>query len=195
MAVTPITAPYRVAIFYRTPTLYHKLELFCDGGLNSGTGTYEVKDKPTGSFISTASAVAAFVALLKVTYKSTATFDSWTLFENSGGAMIPRNQGSLGVNGLSSAAESPWGQYTLFFRDSSYKPLKVVLLGSADVSVNRFAYSVLGTSLKDIVDDLLNLTTGHAGNWVTSRGFNSPASFLAITGTANRKSRRRLNIE
>jgi hypothetical protein len=195
MTVTPISAPCTLEIAYKAGGLSHTLQMFCDGAYNSGTSTWQIKAKQTGTWLAPVNKVADVVDLLKVLFKTTASFDTWTLYENSAGVKIPRAQGSIGVYGTSTAAEAAYIQYTHYFRDTSYKPMKFILLGLTSVSIGRWAYSAMSGGEKALVDDILNTASGHVGEWITSRGFNSPASFLAVTSTANRMSRRRLSIE
>jgi hypothetical protein len=195
MAVTPITAPFVLQISYKSLVLTHKVNLFCDGGLNGGTGNYEVKGKQTANWITPGTAAAAFVLLAKPLLKTTGSFTTWTLFENSDGMRIPRNSGSLGTAGTSAGSEAEWSQSTFYFRDTEYKPVKLVLMGLAGGGIYRSFYSALPASFQALIADMYDTTAGHLGEWVTSRGFSSLSSFLALTYSANRKSRRRLGTE
>lgn len=189
---TPIAATHQLDIHYSVPSLDHVMQLRCDAV--SGVGGYAL-NQWLGSPIAVQDAVDNLVLLLKVMWKATAAFDTWTLQEYDSGVYLPVAQGSIGVAGTSSGADAPAAQTTLIFRAASFGFMRVILLEAADTGIlSHGGYGQLSGAFADLVDDLLDKTDGHAGAWLRSRGESPTNTFVSFTTAPNKKLRRKRGL-
>ena len=135
--------------------------------------------------------ITAFATLLAALYDGTGQIDTATLEEYVGGSYIPRRTLSLGVAGTSVTGNVAASQATVTFRDFAYIPDRMVFLEGAFGIPYHQGYVGLATQFKNLVDDVLNHSGTHVGNWYKSKSNNYIQGFQFWTDTHNKRLRRK----
>lgn len=135
-------------------------------------------------------AVDMFVLLAKALMGTDATFQTAYTYHVSGGAFIQDDIYSVGVVGTAAGLSTAAGEYTLVFRDSDHNLDKIVLLETHFSGVDRNAFGGMSVAEQALVTDVLDVTTGHIGNWYQSKEAHIIWTFIARTKSYNKKLRR-----
>lgn len=138
--------------------------------------------------------LANYTAVLRPLYNASTSITQAILLEYSGGAYIPRKTQSLGLAGTASGANVPACQATVTFRDTAYIPDRFVLLEGALSIPFHQGYAGLPGQLKAFVDEVLDDSTDHTGNWYKSKSNNFIASFQFWTDAFNKHLRRKRGL-
>lgn len=185
---TPITAPHQLDIEYTVDGKTHLCQLRCSAVLVSGS--YELEDYGGGT-TPVAGFVASFVALAAPLFKTTSTFDIWTLQQYNTGAYIPIATGSIGSAGSGTGANSLTSQMTFTYKDGLYNDVKIVLLEGAGITVPyKAAQTALGGAFATFANAFMDLSAGAMGSIVRSRANSIITAQRFLTTSLNRTLRR-----
>lgn len=193
MTPTPISASHQIDFHYKTNGLAHVLQLRCHA--TPSGGSYDLASY-TGTNLPWTVNVDNFVTVLKPLFKASQdNIEKAVLQEYDGGTYNPLEEYSIGVDGTGTSGRVVAGQFTLMYRDAAFKRLKIVLMEPAlgDVPIHQ-GYGGIGGALLAFVDDTKNVSSGHAGAWIRSRIDSHINQFIDITGSLNKKTRRRRGL-
>jgi hypothetical protein len=193
MSVTPIVATHRVSFKYRTDGLVHVIQAYCDA-LPLGVGAGHTLVTRTLTSILAATAFSNFATQLAATLLTTDTVDDWTLEQYSGGSYIPVETGALGLAGSQVAAGTPFSRITGFYRTTTFKPVKAIVICGTYFTPLHENPTALPNPFKAWWISWYGVTSADIGWWAEARDASFLASNTFITGSLDRKSRRRAGL-
>jgi hypothetical protein len=191
VAVTPLNANGRLTIQY-TSDIGHKIQALCNLP-NVYTGHLVTF---SGASLLTSAAASHWESTLAPMFATTTSFLTWVLERYVSGAYVEIDTGSLGGAGTDTFATSLGGQLTYTFFDTYGVKFRHRMLGNSGLTeAYKSGYVGLPTKFKQYVDDMVPAgLSGTNGDWVTGRAGLLNSRFVAIVGSFNRKTRRRLGL-
>ena len=191
--VTPLVAPNRLSYGYHTSGQTHKMQVLCHAD-NQIIGVPHNFLKNGGGTILVATAAAALAAEFAAQLLTTDVVDTWTLESYQSGAYIPIETGTLGTAGSQTAAGTPYSRVTGFYRDTAFNPVKVVEVCATYFVPVHESPAALPAPFSTFWLSFVTNSAGRAGEWVRGRSDAFLASATNITGSLDRKSRRRAGL-
>jgi len=197
MAPTPILATHRIAIKYTPATLQHTMNLFVDAvptATGDASGYDAVSHVLANPNVGMTALVTTMVNVLKGDILTTGSIDDWTLYHKVGVNYVPLYSNTLAVAGTSGAsAGSPAGQYTNTYRTGLYEKAAVVLF---ELPHHPPIHDPIGgTGPLDLIGLMfVDRAAGKPGNFIVGRDDTIFATAKNITGSLNKKIRRKLNL-
>jgi len=191
MAPNPIACSHRLYIPYTVSGLNHVTTLFVHAQ-SDGEGGYELVHygNPNKPWQDDADRWNLYMSDL---YNTAVTFGDIILQQYAAGEYIPVATHTPGeTNGTSVAATFPASQLTIVGRDNAFRKLRINL--QETIIGNPFHYVVPTTptaALNSLLSGLVNPTDDNdPGFWIRSRSEYVWGSFISVTATDNRHTRR-----
>lgn len=193
MATQPLLATERVGIHYRSDSLTHVMHVLCDATSHTPAASHDLLSVATGT-IDADTAIQALAAQLAATLLTTDSVDDYVLEHFVDGAYIPIQSGTIGLAGAQSAAGTPYGRITGFYRDLSHDPVKIVVITGTYFLPFHTSPSALPSPFDDFWLSFVLTATGQAGDWARSKSDDGVTSATAVTGSLDRTTRRRAGL-
>jgi hypothetical protein len=177
MPITPLAVTGMFEILIDDGDMKHKTQLHVNVQSGPDVGATQNIEAVTGlsDNITDAQLYTKFTDAVKALYDVGSSFIGWRVWRYIDGVKTLYNEASTIVAGTdtsSSPVYSPANQITWFFKDTLFKPVKVVVLGNAieGAGPQRLVSLTGHTALAAARDEFANLGATHLGNFIKSRG-------------------------
>lgn len=191
--VQPLLATERVTFQYKTTAQDHVLQAYCQAVSHAIAPTHDLVTSLAGT-VDADTAFQALAAEFAAQLLTTDTVDAYTLEHWNGSIYVPIQNGTIGLAGSQTATGTPYSRITGWYRDEAYNPVKIVeICATYFVPIHQSPAS-LPNPFKAFWQSWHTHATGRAGLWCQSRSGVFLASVSNITGSLDRKSRRRAGL-
>lgn len=188
--MTNFPGPFTVEIFYTVDGLEHKQELNCkvQGSVTPGQDPVSIDIlQRDGTTLTLASAVSAYVDVIKTRFDGTTTFDRYDFWEYTPLTNVRKYiaSGNIGVTGTSTATRRKAGQDTYTFRTQEGGIMRLIQMESVTNDDSQKRLSELGGTQLAIVSYITDAT-----GWILARDTSYPIAFLRVSNTQNERTYR-----
>lgn len=191
--VQPLLATERVSFRYHTNNQDHVMQTYCQAVSHAIAPTHDLVTSLAGT-VDADTAFQALAAEFAAQLLTTDTVDDYILEHWNGVTYVPIQNGSIGLAGSQTASGTPYSRITGFYRDEAFNPVKIVEICATYFVPLHENPAALPNPFKAFWQSWYTHATGRAGLWAQSKSAIFLANVENITGSLDRKSRRRAGL-